>query len=229
MGLDKFGRTLKLQASHTPQPPLRLPFSYTPEGNIQFESVQLSNVQAPSKPNDVANKKYVDDKIVTIDGKIKNINTRKRISFNEHDNIDCKHKGIVNLQDPHDGNDAVNLKYMQRTTVGFTYFGNIDCKKKQIVNLADPTVATDAVNRKYLETALNKKVDIITKQVSSRIDPVSKTMISLKLGLQQMNSTTDQLQSKLADLEKQQVKHKEMIRDVIETIKDIQSHQSTNN
>lgn len=80
MVLDKFGRSLDA-ASRTPtQPPLRLPFSYTSEGNLQFENVQLSNVKTPFKPKDVANKSYVDDNITKIEGEIKTI-TKTMIDF----------------------------------------------------------------------------------------------------------------------------------------------------
>lgn len=59
MSLDKFGRTLELHASKaSPQP--KLPFTYTPEGDIDFQGQKIINVLEPINKTDVTNKSYVD-------------------------------------------------------------------------------------------------------------------------------------------------------------------------
>lgn len=64
MGHAKFERTLEPHGlQKPPQAVIRLRFSYTAENNLQFENVQLSDVNVPIKPKDKLIKTYVDNTI----------------------------------------------------------------------------------------------------------------------------------------------------------------------
>lgn len=79
MSLDKFGRSAASSSSASTGgtshllSPYRHGFTFTSDGNIDVENLKLSNVKSPTNDNDVCNKRYVDDNLLSLNKELNTI------------------------------------------------------------------------------------------------------------------------------------------------------------
>lgn len=101
-------------------------------GCYDFQNKRLCNIGAPCKPTDAL---------------------RKCDLIDSNLNVSACNRRIVDVGEPIQENDAINLKFLhKRRFLGLSPGGVYDCKQKKITNIAGPpTSETDAVSLGYLK------------------------------------------------------------------------------
>lgn len=84
MSVDKFGRSASASQHEIHMPRIRLPFTITEYGNINFGNVTLFNIKNPAGRSDATNKDYVDWNLQVLQ---QNIDAVKSVEATHHDKM----------------------------------------------------------------------------------------------------------------------------------------------
>lgn len=132
-------------------------------GNIYAKITHIKDVFDPQSPQDAATKEYVD----------------KRTPGHGTHHWNFLHKRLVNVTNPIDLGDAVNMRYFQEHTPRIDMVeGEWSFSKYRLSSIAKPLKMDDAVNREYYKEGLANLSYALYKL--TRVDKSRTTFISAR-------------------------------------------------
>lgn len=119
----------------------------------------------------------MDYNIEKIESEIKTINDRKRISFTENGNIDCKNKKICILNNPDVGTDAVTRTYLENKLQSLHKIITSETKK----NLENSsTKLSESLSKMEKDTTAHFTIiDMKLGDIEAKIKPLIETVLNL--------------------------------------------------
>lgn len=99
---------------------------------ISANGYLLCDLTTPTGENDAATKAYVDSHLPV-----------------DSDSVDFAHRRLKRIADPVEKSDAVNLNYLESSTITANQ-GYYDCKKRKLSNVSSPERLDDAVNKRFI-------------------------------------------------------------------------------
>ncbi|CAH3173196.1 unnamed protein product, partial [Porites lobata] len=168
--------------------------SRTMIGNLSMNNNKIIKVGTPTANDDVATKKYVDDKSSgsLTDG-----------SYPMKGNLNMDNKQILNLPAPTGPKQPTplaftDLKYVARDGSS-TMTNNLNMDNKKIINLRTPTSDTDATTKKYVDDSIPDTSSFVKKDGSITMTDNLNLGNKKIIGLATPTSNTDAANKKYVD------------------------------
>lgn len=172
MATDKFGRFSVSNAFAERGPP-GIGFVLTEDGNYNMKNKQLKFIKTPSDSSDACTKNYVDLLV-----------NHQTLALNIKSNcFDASNKRVVNIADPKDDYDAVNMKYfekLKKSVLEKSLCRNkiqneefFDAGHRRISRIKHPELPSDAATKNYVDLAVdtvNNKISLITNNIPAMIN-----------------------------------------------------------